>query len=302
MHTLPYNPMMKPELVGERSHFLAVVGHLSIDTIVHPNFKIEASPGGSAAAVATASVQLGIKTSIHSRIGNDYPREWLRVLEALGVDISNLEFEEKEESLRMKIEYDENGVLASVEFSDGIKDALSIESLPRTECVHICPLQPLNQVQLVKSARDECELLSLAFSEFFMDDYRKRDFFDKFEWKKIDAVFVNDKVAKAMTKKRTPEKMTSKFHDSGVGLVSISLGKKGTLVHDGEHMHNINPRDVKVVDPTGCQESYIGGFLGEYLVSKNAKKAAGMGTYLASLTAQKKGSWAALLSDVGVRF
>ena len=299
MQRLPYNPLTRAAFQSQEPHSLAVVGHLAIDTILHPNFEIESSPGGSAAAIATASVQFGIYTSIHSKVGKDLPKEWLTVLENLGVDISNLEFSDKKESLKVKFEYNEKGGLENLECNDRLLTGLKIKSLPRTECVHICPAQPQDQAELVKNLKGVGRKVSISFSDYFIDDYKKKDFLSTIKWNDIDLVFLNEAEAKAISKEKSPEDMARKFHDEGAKVVAITLGKKGSLVYDGKGMHSINARDVEVVDPTGCGDSYIGGFLGEYLVSKDIQKAAGMGTYLASLTAQKKGSWAALLSDVG---
>jgi sugar/nucleoside kinase (ribokinase family) len=165
--------------------------------------------------------------------------------------------------------------------------------------VHICPAQPQDQAELVQSTKGGSRKLSISFSDFFIDEYRKKDFLGMFKWSDIDLVFLNEGEARAMTHEETPEDMAIKFHKEGVKVVAITLGQKGSLVSDGKGIHNINARDVEVIDPTGCGDSFIGGFLGQYLISKDIKKAAGMGTYMASLTAQKKGSWAALLSDVG---
>jgi sugar/nucleoside kinase (ribokinase family) len=293
--------MAKPELPGGE-HSIAIIGHLAIDSIIHPKFEIPRSPGGSAAAIATAAVQLGIKTSIYSKVGKDFPKEWLEVLEALGVDISRVEISERVGSLSVKITYDEKGALKGIECNDKAYEGLSFETLPRADCVHICPLEPKYQAELVQSMKGHTDILSISFQEFFSKDYRKTDFFDMMDWEAVDIVFANEREAKALTKKRKPENMAQKLNNEGIGVVVITLGKKGSIVYDGKDMHNISARDVEVVDPTGCGDSYIGGFLGQYLVSKDVQKAAGIGTYLASLTAQKKGSWAALMSDVGVRF
>jgi len=217
------------------------------------------------------------------------------------VDISNLEFSDKEESLRVKFKYNEKGGLENLECNDRLLTGLKIKALPRTECVHICPAQPQDQAELVQSLKGANRMVSISFSDYFIDDYKKKDFLRTINWNDIEMVFLNEAEAKAISQEKGPEDMARKFHDEGAKIVAITLGKKGSLVYDGKGMHNINARDVVVVDPTGCGDSYIGGFLGEYLVSRDIQKAAGVGTYIASLTAQKKGSWAALLSD-GVRF
>ncbi|MEE9151287.1 MAG: carbohydrate kinase family protein [Thermoplasmata archaeon] len=286
---------------SQKPHSLGVVGHLAIDNIIHPNFEIGSSPGGSAAAIATASVQFGLYTSIYSEVGKDFPKEWLVVLENLGVDILNIEFSDKEESLRVKFRYDGEGGLENIECNDRALTELKIKALPKTECVHICPGQPKDQTELVQNLKGGSRILSISFSDYFTDDYKKKGFLDMINWKDIEVLFLNEIEGRAMTKEKSPEDMARKFHDEGPKVVVITLGEKGSLVYDGRDMHHRNARDVEVIDPTGCGDSYIGGFLGEYLVSKDIQKAAGIGTYMASLTAQKKGSWAALLSD-GRRF
>jgi sugar/nucleoside kinase (ribokinase family) len=298
MQRLSYNPLTRSTKATSEPHSLGLIGHLAIDTILHPKIEIRNSPGGSAAAIATASVQLGTYTSIHSNVGKDYPKEWLEVLENLGVDISNIEFADKLDSLAVEFIYDEKGDLKSLECNDRLLTQLNINNLPRTECVHICPAEPQDQIELVKSVKHGKRIISMSFSEYFLEDYKKMKFSDLINWSDIDIVFLNEEEAMAIINEKNPENQALKFFDKGAEIVVITLGKEGSLVYDGNEMHHINARDVKVMDPTGCGDSYIGGFLGEYLTSKDIQKAAGMGTYMASLTAQKKGSWAALLSDV----
>ncbi|UCF08295.1 MAG: hypothetical protein JSW28_00990 [Thermoplasmata archaeon] len=300
MFNIPASPLLKGRPEKERKHSLAIIGHMAIDTIIHPDFTIESSPGGSAAALATSAVQFGIYPSIHSQIGSDYPKEWLRVLEALGVDISAIEFLEKEESLRVEYKYSNKGE-AHIQCNESVGRSYVPENLPKTDALHICPMEPRNQVELEKkySGRD---MLSISFSEFFAKDYKKMNYIDILDWEALNFVFANEKEGQAITGRDNPEEMARSFHDLGVDIAVVTLGNKGSLIFTEENIHHVNARDVEVIDSTGCGDSYIGGFLGEYLGSRDIQKAAGVGTYMASLTAQKKGSWAALLSDVGVRF
>ncbi|UCE73292.1 MAG: carbohydrate kinase family protein [Methanomassiliicoccales archaeon] len=302
MRSLRYNPLTRATFHIREPHYLAVIGHLAIDTIYHPNFTIDSSPGGSAAAIATASVQLGIGTSIHSKVGRDFPRDWLAVLENLGVDTSDVEVSDKKKNLHVEIKYDDKGNLEDIKCNDRVSDELGVEGLANYEAIHICPAKPENQQKLILDLKDRCDTLSISFSEFFLDDYAKKNYFDSVDWKNLHIVFLNEKEAFATTQEKNPEDTAYKFHDEGVDCVVITLGKKGSLVFNGSEIHRINAREVVVIDPTGCGDSYIGGFLGEYLATKDIKKAASMGTYMASLTAQKKGAWAALLSDAGIRF
>lgn len=299
MHRLPTNPLTKADYHRHRPHTLAVIGHLAIDSIVHSDFEVPSSSGGSAAAIATASVQLGIVTSIYSKVGKDFPSQWLVVLERLGVDISRIEISDKKETLHIKFKYDKKGNLKKIECNDKNLTKLEIKALPKAECIHICPMEPRSQVEILQNSKDHGDILSISFSEFFNEDYKNMNFLDIMDWSQIDIVFANEPEAKAITKEKKYEEMAYKFFDCGVPIVVITLAKKGSIVYDGREVQNINARDVKVIDPTGCGDSYIGGFLGEYLISRDIRKAAGTGTYLASLTAQKKGSWAALLSDAG---
>jgi sugar/nucleoside kinase (ribokinase family) len=292
--------MMRLRPGKEKEHSIAIIGHMAMDTIIHPGFTIESSPGGSAAALATAAVQFGIYPSIHSLIGHDFPKEWLRVLEALGVNISNIDFLEKEDSLKINYKYDDKGQ-AIIQCSDAVNRTISPETLPKTDGIHVCPMQPKDQVDLVKRYGKR-EVLSVNFSEYYTHEYEKMKLLDVMDWEALNIVFANENEGKAITEEENPEDMARKFHEAGVDVVVITRGEKGSLVFDGEDMHHVEARKVEVMDPTGCGDSYIGGFLGEFLGSRNLLKAAVAGTYMASLTAQKKGSWAALIADVGVRF
>jgi sugar/nucleoside kinase (ribokinase family) len=302
MQPLSYNPLTRAQFSQGGSHSLAVIGHLAIDSIIHPEFQLEKVPGGSAAAVATASVQLGIDCAILSMIGKDFPKDWLWVLENLGIDITSVRMEEKERSPKIRMTYKGSGELEDMVIIDLPKEGISVGSIPRTEAIHICPLPCENQLELVGNLRKKSEILSINFSEYYNKDYQEKDILNTMDWSDIDLVFLNKKEASALTGETAPEKMARKFLDKEVDIVAITQGRKGVLVIDENEMIRAGSEDVKVVDPTGCGDSFIGGFLGEFLKSGNIKKAQGIGSYMASLTVQKKGAWAALMTDVGTRF
>jgi sugar/nucleoside kinase (ribokinase family) len=302
MHRQAANPLIRASFSSQDTHSLAIIGHLAMDTIVHSDFKLDKSPGGSTAAIATAASQLGIDCSIQSEVGRDFPSEWLSVLDNLGIDLSQVDIAEKGESLHVTMNYDDKRKLVKIQCNDKVNDLVKIRAMPRTEAVHICPAKPDNQAELVKKLTDRGEILSVNFSEYFLKDLMKKDFLKTFPWNALNCAFLNRKEAKAVTGLDDPKEMASSIQAEGVDVIVITLGEEGSLVFDGDTLHRMEARDVEVVDPTGCGDSFVGGFLGEYLKSKDIKRSAGMGTYLASLTAQKKGSWAALMTDVGVRF
>ena len=70
---------------------IVTVGHLTIDRIVLPKKPIpKPTLGGSPTYVSLAARKLDAKVSIISKVGGDFPPEYLTWLKANGVDLSGL--------------------------------------------------------------------------------------------------------------------------------------------------------------------------------------------------------------------
>jgi sugar/nucleoside kinase (ribokinase family) len=61
-----------------------------------------------------------------------------------------------------------------------------------------------------------------------------------------------------------------KIQDRGVKLVIVTHGLRGSILLHEDAFHKIPPCEPRaVVDPTGAGDSYIGGFLAEFIQGKD---------------------------------
>lgn len=56
---------------------LVVLGHVAIDHVIFPDKREIILPGGAAAAVATSAALSGAKVGLVTKVGKDFPKEWL---------------------------------------------------------------------------------------------------------------------------------------------------------------------------------------------------------------------------------
>ena len=92
------------------------------------------------------------------------------------------------------------------------------------------------------------------------------------------------------SEKRSLKSAITKVHDFGVKIVLVTLGSKGAVLSIDSSRYFIpifKPRAV--IDPTGAGDSFLGGFLAEFLNKKEAKWCAAIGAAIASLVVEKKG-------------
>lgn len=82
------------------------------------------------------------------------------------------------------------------------------------------------------------------------------------------------------------------FAELGPRIVVIKQGARGSLVYEAEHdtFTEVPGYPSRVTDPTGCGDSYCGGFLAGYLETGDARHAAVYGTIAASITIEGFGA------------
>lgn len=92
-----------------------------------------------------------------------------------------------------------------------------------------------------------------------------------------------------------PEQAAKYFHDRGVKIAVIKLGRKGCLVSDGAAMRRIPAhRSPLAVDSTGAGDAFNGGFLAGICMGYDATSAASIGAAVAGLKVRGRGAVASL--------
>ncbi len=271
---------------------LVVLGHVSVDHIIFPRKEEILLPGGAAAAVATSAALAGARVGLVTKVGEDFPEEWMEKL-AQYVDIGGVQILPGKTIHIYMIYHEDGSVDAPVEM--GVAEKMGETPIPEeymgAEVFHIAPIPPEEQLKAAK--RLEGKRISLDFTPTYMADYReKRDLMREIV-SRAEVVFPNEREALVITHTENVEEAAEVLHDWGAKIVVITRGERGVLVYDGQFREfpalPIKPEEI--VDPTGAGDAFAGGFLAGYSRGKPLEVCVKLGLERAREVLKKKGSW-----------
>ncbi|MFA4662946.1 carbohydrate kinase family protein [Pyrococcus kukulkanii] len=268
---------------------LVVIGHLSIDTIILPDGKKIETPGGAGANVAISASLAGAKVGLVTKIGTDFPREWLEKL-SKHVDVRGVQILPGK-TLHVWMIYREDGsVEAPVEV--GVAERMGEVSIPQdylmAKIFHIAPTPLKEQLKLVNRLSER--KISLDFSPTYYEDYRKEKELVKEIISKSYVIFPNEVEAKILTGHKEVKKAAEELHSWGAEIIVITRGDKGVLVYDGE-FQEFPALPAKVVDPTGAGDAFAGGFLAGLVKGKRIEESVNIGLKMAKKVLERLGGW-----------
>jgi len=271
---------------------LVVLGHVSIDHIRFPGRDEILYPGGAAAAVATSAALAGAKVGLVTKIGTDFPKEWLEKLSSV-LDVRGVQILPGRTIHIYMIYHEDGSVDAPVDM--GVAQKMGETPIPEeymdASLFHIAPIPPEEQLKALK--RLEGKTLSIDFNPTYMEDYEKKTELMREIVSRVEVVFPNEREALTITKAPTVEEAAEILHGWGAGLVVITRGERGVLVYDGEFRKfpalPISPEEI--VDPTGAGDAFAGGFLAMYSRGAPVEECVKKGLERAREVLKKTGSW-----------
>ncbi|MBO8175290.1 MAG: carbohydrate kinase family protein [Thermococcus sp.] len=270
---------------------LIVIGHVSIDHIRFPGKPEILQPGGAAAAVATSAALSGAKVGLVTKVGRDFPEEWLKKLSEI-LDIRGVHILEGR-TIHIYIIYHEDGTVdAPVDM--GVAQRMGEIEIPEeymsTDVFHIAPIPPGEQLKLVKRLKGK--RISLDFNPTYMEDYKTKTELLKKIVAGVEVIFPNEREAKVITKTNNIKEAAKVLHEWGAKIVVITRGENGVLVYDGEKFTEFKALPIeKIVDPTGAGDAFAGGFLAYYAKGIPLEDCVRQGLLRARDVLKKKGSW-----------
>ncbi len=101
----------------------------------------------------------------------------------------------------------------------------------------------------------------------------------------ISILKASEPEAMILSEEKDIERAAVKLSQYGIDEVIITLGNKGSLIHSKGELHRVAAvTPNKAVDPTGCGDAYVAGYIHKRLRSCNIDRAAKFATAVASLT------------------
>lgn len=248
---------------------IVIVGSTALDSIKTPKKENPRLLGGSA-SYASIAASFFAPVKMVGVVGDDFPRKYISLYKKHGIDIEGLQIKPGK-TFHWSGEYEVNmnnrrtlstelGVFADF-------NPVLPESYRNAEFVllaNIAPSLQLHVLEQVKKpkfiAADTMDLwLNIA-----LDDLLKL-------LKKVDLFVLNDSEAKLLTKDDNVISAIKKIHKLGPKNVIIKKGEHGAILSvEGDLFVAPAYPLLKVVDPTGAGDTFLGGLIG-YLASANGK-------------------------------
>jgi len=139
----------------------------------------------------------------------------------------------------------------------------------------------------VKLAKEAGLTVSIDMASYNVVEANK-EFLHEIIEKYVDIVFANEEEAKAFTGKDPREAL----HEIGgkCNIAVVKTGKEGSMVKQGEDLHNIGIIAVTPVDTTGAGDLYASGFLYGLANDKSLQECGRIGALLAGNVIEFMGS------------
>lgn len=278
----------------KQASLVVCVGELLIDffcTDIDVNLtdgtKFEKHAGGAPANVTATISRLGGKAAFVGKVGADPFGLFLKkTLDEEGVDTAMLSLAE-----------DASTTLAFVSLqADGERDFIFNRGADRLVTYSDLDLDSIRQGRVLHFG-SATALLEDPFQTTYlqlMDDAVANGTFVSFDpnyrhalWKgrteefvtlakagiaKADFVKVSEEEIEIISGIKDRDQAVAAFHQLGVKVVAVTLGKHGTLISNGEERQTIKSIEVKSIDSTGAGDAFVGATLYQLSQLKEPKQ------------------------------
>lgn len=261
-----------------------VVGNITKD-LIRTRDKEEYSFGGTSYSGITAA-QLGYQSRILSR-GNNELSEWIKHLHDMGIVVS--------------LQPDRNVTLFVNDYTAGERrqsilgytQKIDFTVEDKTDVIHIDPKFQEVGPELVRKAREKCDVLSLDV-QGLVRDTKDSHVIGKF-WSDreqvlplVDVLKVGKPETSLVSRLRDYKKICEELHAMGARIIALTFGNNGSLVYDGE-FYELPIFKTKTVDKTGAGDTYGTSLALRYYETGNVLDSALFATAAASFVVEDFG-------------
>ncbi len=283
-------------------NFLGAFGHVALDHIVHvrrlprPNTSIEILDrsryfGGTAGNLARAAGRLGVKASLASFVGADFPPDYRAALAADGVDLTDLRAIPGARTPTAWIFSDPRGNQMAIIDQGPMREAARLpvlrHSVKDAELVHLSTGRPQYYLRIAKLAEDLGRTIAFDPSQEIHYVYTARLFRELI--RRSTYFFGNEaEIARARRFVRvTSTAGLARF----APIVVVTMGSRGSAVYTREGRIRI-PRipPTRVVDVTGAGDAYRAGFYAGLSRGYDVRRCGVLGSAVASCVVESTGT------------
>ncbi|MBT8231878.1 MAG: sugar kinase [Saprospiraceae bacterium] len=272
---------------------LLTVGTVAFDDIETPFGKVEKVVGGACTYISWAASYFINDIRLTSIIGNDFPAEEIKALEARGVNMEGLKIMENGKTFFWAGKYHENmnqrdTITTDLNVLDDFDPELP-ESYKDSQYVMLGNLTPDIQLRVMEQLTNP-KLIVLDTMNFWMDVALDKL---KLAISKVDVLTINDEEARQLSGEYSLVNAAKKIFEMGPKYLVIKKGEHGAMLMSEDNIFYAPALPLaKVMDPTGAGDSFAGGFIG-YLTKtedtsfENMKRAVIYGSTMASFCVEE---------------
>jgi sugar/nucleoside kinase (ribokinase family) len=276
---------------------LLVVGTVAFDAIETPFGKTDKILGGAATYISLSASQFGINSGIVSVVGGDFPKEYLKKLNARNINTDGIEIVEKGKTFFWKGKYHNDlntrdTLITDLNVLADFNPIVPVE-YQNTDFLMLGNLHPAVQMAVINQIPVRPKLVVLDTMNFWMDN-TLNELMEVIA--KIDVITINDEEARQLSGEYSLVRAAQKIHKMGPKYVVIKKGEHGALLFNNGDVFFAPALPLEeVFDPTGAGDTFAGGFIGhlaktEDISFENMKRAVISGSNLASFCVEKFGT------------
>ncbi len=274
-----------------------VVGTVAFDAIETPFGKTDKIVGGAATYICLASSFFTKDLKLVSVVGEDFPKDAVKMLENKSVDTTGLQIKKGEKTFFWSGKYHNN-----MNTRDTLETQLNVlegfnpivpDKFKESEFLMLGNLMPSVQKKVLAQMSKRPKLVVLDTMNFWMDHYMQ-DLLPAL--KNVDVLTINDEEARQLSEEYSLIKAAKKILKMGPRYLIIKKGEHGALLFNEKEIFFAPALPLEeVFDPTGAGDSFAGGFTGYLARTKNLsfnnmKRAVVYGSVLASFCVEKFGT------------
>lgn len=276
---------------------LVCIGHIVQEMIYFPDEVKGPVLGSPPAYASVAAAMQGTKTGVVTKIGPDMPDELLKPFIEAGVDTCGIIMTGR--TTATELIYDKNG---NKEIRYPSKaDPIVAGDVPQLfrDCrmVYICTMDndvTPNDIPAVVALGELSAVDLGGYGGVHMSKANRKACPDLAALAtgvaaNFDIVKASDEDAAAIFGWDDPDRAAKIWLDGGSDVVVITAGSKGAIVYTSKGKSVIPPLPIKAIDTTGGGDTFMAGFLSEYLRSADPVKSAQWGSATAACVIQKTG-------------
>ena len=304
-----------------------VAGHITREYILPPVGKPLLDAAGGSALYAAGGLMVWDKNvGLAARVGEDYPRPWLKEIQGRGVDIDGVHILPQNMDVRAFHAYNEKfEVLHGSPVSQfarreltfpkvllGYQDSPELQQDARkpdllspvaveipakyreARAVHLCPLDFVSHKLLTTAFRaGSVTTLTLDPSAGYMLPRFFKDL--RVVLAALTAFLPSEEELRGLFWGETHDiwEMAAAMGEYGCEIVVIKRGSHGQAVYDvkGKHKWEVPAYPARPADPTGTGDAFCGGFLAGFRQTYDPMQAALRGNVSASLKVEGSGAF-----------